>query len=188
MLQFGRRTSAVPNEHREPRLRFPEQRPAWILQPQRSPKRCDHGQQSRKLPANADVAQLVEHFTRNEGVPGSSPGVGLALICRYSLRRAGHRQKAPWNTYGTRQVAVAVFAGPSRKVMERLRAGTGARRRLSLGPASSADDRLDYDRADLGLMSGPWVARQPPREVIDHFTCVVLDAVDECRFAPPQHG
>ena len=26
--------------------------------------------------ARADVAQLVEHFTRNEGVPGSSPGVG----------------------------------------------------------------------------------------------------------------
>ena len=25
---------------------------------------------------DADVAQLVEHFTRNEGVPGSSPGVG----------------------------------------------------------------------------------------------------------------
>jgi hypothetical protein len=24
----------------------------------------------------ADVAQLVEHFTRNEGVPGSNPGVG----------------------------------------------------------------------------------------------------------------
>jgi hypothetical protein len=31
----------------------------------------------RESPANADVAQLVEHFTRNEGVPGSSPGVGL---------------------------------------------------------------------------------------------------------------
>lgn len=29
-----------------------------------------------EIPANADVAQLVEHFTRNEGVPGSSPGVG----------------------------------------------------------------------------------------------------------------
>ena len=28
-------------------------------------------------PTHADVAQLVEHFTRNEGVPGSSPGVGL---------------------------------------------------------------------------------------------------------------
>ena len=26
----------------------------------------------------ADVAQLVEHFTRNEGVPGSSPGVGFS--------------------------------------------------------------------------------------------------------------
>ena len=25
----------------------------------------------------ADVAQLVEHFTRNEGVPGSNPGVGF---------------------------------------------------------------------------------------------------------------
>ena len=30
----------------------------------------------REIAANADVAQLVEHFTRNEGVPGSSPGVG----------------------------------------------------------------------------------------------------------------
>jgi hypothetical protein len=28
----------------------------------------------------ADVAQLVEHFTRNEGVPGSSPGVGLKAL------------------------------------------------------------------------------------------------------------
>src|ERR1700684_1914736 len=31
---------------------------------------------TQENPANADVAQLVEHFTRNEGVPGSSPGVG----------------------------------------------------------------------------------------------------------------
>jgi hypothetical protein len=30
-----------------------------------------------KLAADADVAQLVEHFTRNEGVRGSSPRVGL---------------------------------------------------------------------------------------------------------------
>ena len=29
-----------------------------------------------RLNGHADVAQLVEHFTRNEGVPGSSPGVG----------------------------------------------------------------------------------------------------------------
>ncbi len=37
-------------------------------------------QRSRKIqeiPANADVAQLVEHFTRNEGVRGSSPRVGF---------------------------------------------------------------------------------------------------------------
>jgi hypothetical protein len=31
----------------------------------------------REIPASADVAQLVEHFTRNEGVRGSSPRVGL---------------------------------------------------------------------------------------------------------------
>jgi hypothetical protein len=31
----------------------------------------------QEIPANADVAQLVEHFTRNEGVPGSIPGVGF---------------------------------------------------------------------------------------------------------------
>jgi hypothetical protein len=31
---------------------------------------------TQEIPANADVAQLVEHFTRNEGVRGSSPRVG----------------------------------------------------------------------------------------------------------------
>ncbi len=31
---------------------------------------------------HADVAQLVEHFTRNEGVPGSSPGVGFIALGR----------------------------------------------------------------------------------------------------------
>ena len=30
--------------------------------------------------ADADVAQLVEHFTRNEGVRGSSPRVGFTII------------------------------------------------------------------------------------------------------------
>jgi hypothetical protein len=30
----------------------------------------------------ADVAQLVEHFTRNEGVPGSNPGVGSSRKAR----------------------------------------------------------------------------------------------------------
>ena len=46
-------------------------------------------QRSRKIqeiPATADVAQLVEHFTRNEGVPGSSPGVGSrGMPCTQAL-------------------------------------------------------------------------------------------------------
>src|SRR4249920_1345073 len=49
----------------------------------------------------ADVAQLVEHFTRNEGVPGSSPGVGLKALqvgrtcLRFSLPQQRHREVAP---------------------------------------------------------------------------------------------
>ena len=38
---------------------------------------------------NADVAQLVEHFTRNEGVPGSSPGVGSRPLAANSWGGAG---------------------------------------------------------------------------------------------------
>jgi hypothetical protein len=34
----------------------------------------------RESSAHADVAQLVEHFTRNEGVPGSNPGVGFSEV------------------------------------------------------------------------------------------------------------
>ncbi len=32
----------------------------------------------------AGVAQLVEHFTRNEGVPGSNPGVGSPGVKRFA--------------------------------------------------------------------------------------------------------
>jgi hypothetical protein len=46
-----------------------------------------------RLPASgADVAQLVEHFTRNEGVPGSSPGVGFGkflVIGSFWMMRVG---------------------------------------------------------------------------------------------------
>jgi hypothetical protein len=55
----------------------------------------------------ADVAQLVEHLHGKEGVPGSSPGVGLASESRFSKRfqavvrvpgrAVGHR-KCPYNT------------------------------------------------------------------------------------------
>ena len=40
-----------------------------------------------RIPAQADVAQLVEHFTRNEGVRGSNPRVGFEPILR--ARRIG---------------------------------------------------------------------------------------------------
>src|SRR5204863_4633727 len=45
------------------------------------------------LDLRADVAQLVEHFTRNEGVPGSSPGVGspLGTLHRRGFRLLGAR-------------------------------------------------------------------------------------------------
>ena len=46
--------------------------------------------------ARADVAQLVEHFTRNEGVRGSSPRVGFQDYCAIvgELRAAHHQPVA----------------------------------------------------------------------------------------------
>ena len=42
-----------------------------------------------RIPAQADVAQLVEHFTRNEGVRGSNPRVGSRKrVSREALRDA----------------------------------------------------------------------------------------------------
>src|SRR5690348_14648007 len=64
------------NESNGGRLRLAE---AAVDQDFAAPGQPELGAGTRKLreiPANADVAQLVEHFTRNEGVPGSSPGVG----------------------------------------------------------------------------------------------------------------
>jgi hypothetical protein len=60
-------------------------------------------------PDFADVAQLVEHFTRNEGVPGSSPGVGSeikhllkgTLLTPRSGRHAGEKRSKGY-TRGTR--------------------------------------------------------------------------------------
>ena len=47
----------------------------------------------QEIPASADVAQLVEHFTRNEGVPGSIPGVGFqayaGIWCESALPASG---------------------------------------------------------------------------------------------------
>ena len=52
----------------------------------RRPHRTHSGELSSSRPA--DVAQLVEHFTRNEGVAGSSPAVGFGLP-RQTPRKLG---------------------------------------------------------------------------------------------------
>ena len=51
----------------------------------------------RQFAVDADVAQLVEHFTRNEGVAGSSPAVGLKplQIARTHLRLIGSSPTSP---------------------------------------------------------------------------------------------
>src|SRR5207248_4822776 len=61
----------------------------------------------RQATAPADVAQLVEHFTRNEGVPGSSPGVGFAGQCRTS-RNACARRPAAYGSANSPSLAFAV--------------------------------------------------------------------------------
>jgi hypothetical protein len=45
--------------------------------------------------ARADVAQLAEHFTRNEGVRGSSPRVGSSEVRRPPAVRRGQSRAVP---------------------------------------------------------------------------------------------
>jgi hypothetical protein len=52
------------------------------------------------IQARADVAQLVGHFTRKEGVRGSSPRVGLNLPTPGALR-ASVRRVARCRLYAT---------------------------------------------------------------------------------------
>jgi hypothetical protein len=48
----------------------------------RSPRSCSVRQFVRQPAAVAARGRRTEHLTRNEGVPGSSPGVGFRQICR----------------------------------------------------------------------------------------------------------
>ena len=66
---------------------------------------------NQETPANADVAQLVEHFTRNEGVPGSNPGVGS----RKSPAQAG-LALARWCARSARLMALGHLLGNSSAV------------------------------------------------------------------------
>ena len=76
--------SRSPPSPSSPRPCWPSPRAASAA-PERPPARPTRPAHARRRPRRslarlgrrADVAQLVEHFTRNEGVPGSSPGVGL---------------------------------------------------------------------------------------------------------------
>jgi hypothetical protein len=76
-MEIGAESRVLANERRERRLRLPGAAIDHVfLQPPCSPKSGRGTRRIREIPACADVAQLVEHFTRNEGVPGSIPGVG----------------------------------------------------------------------------------------------------------------
>src|SRR3977135_1334765 len=48
--------------------------------PPRRPEGRPNDRAALSWDVGADVAQLVEHFTRNEGVRGSNPRVGSALL------------------------------------------------------------------------------------------------------------
>ena len=76
MLILTTTVSPFASEPRERRLRLPRAAVDQDFAPPAQPKTRPGTRKIREIPANADVAQLVEHFTRNEGVPGSSPGVG----------------------------------------------------------------------------------------------------------------
>ena len=57
------------------------------------------------MPGGADVAQLVEHFTRNEGVSGSIPLVGFVRIppaagCSIARRQAALTKTQPVGGWG----------------------------------------------------------------------------------------
>jgi len=77
----------------------------------------------------ADVAQLVEHFTRNEGVPGSSPGVGFeGNTCKcggFVLSRLP-RCVVGGNTRGNRWYCGKSINGPRRAAETRLLPQKGA--------------------------------------------------------------
>jgi hypothetical protein len=90
-----------PADARERRLRLAD---AAADQDFAAPPQPEIGAESRKvreIPASADVAQLVEHFTRNEGVRGSSPRVGsgrkttwkFGCSCSCSSERLDHAER-----------------------------------------------------------------------------------------------
>jgi hypothetical protein len=69
----------VVNERIEHELRFPAAATDRDFAAPEQPSIGPGSRRDREIPANALVAQLVEHFHGKEGVHGSSPCEGLAI-------------------------------------------------------------------------------------------------------------
>ncbi len=81
MLETDAESRVLRHERCERGLRLPAAAIDQDFAAPAQPKTGPRTPKIQEIPANADVAQLVEHFTRNEGVRGSSPRVGLGRIC-----------------------------------------------------------------------------------------------------------
>ena len=93
--------------------------------------------------APADVAQLVEHFTRNEGVAGSSPAVGSggSPAARGFCRSPGESHSSPrasWGAFGAQS--------PERPLARRPRTGGAP-------PPAEADGRPRWKPCPQGTPS-----------------------------------
>src|SRR5947209_6658952 len=97
---------------------------------------------------DADVAQLVEHFTRNEGVRGSSPRVGFEEFLQSSLflPRSDSARALVWPQIGAFLVSVARRLGSRRQIDHLL----GLRRRR----ACSEQGQLTHQRESRQGLSG----------------------------------
>jgi hypothetical protein len=112
----------------------------------------------------ADVAQLVEHFTRNEGVPGSSPGVGFlgvprnALVVRHfsTLRRV-----ARVDTGCHEWTPVDAKSGIDPEQQSLMAAVSPHKDETAQGPAESPFLRGDESRLPAGVVCRPERSRWP---------------------------
>ena len=117
----------------------------------------------------ADVAQLVEHFTRNEGVPGSNPGVGFAECCLFDPAK-GRRRRGQHRADQRRRLPPAAFVDEAEDVEPR--------------PGGMKDHESAVTthphRADLSVGLGPGRrGRRAPEHLGEDF--VALDAAGGLR-------
>jgi len=116
MLKVGAESPVLPNERRERQLRLAG---AAIDHDLAAPVQPEIGQGTRKvreIPANADVAQLVEHFTRNVSVSCLGLGGGFPARRQKSQGMQGIPLGGSLPRRGRREpridTAAAQFAAP----------------------------------------------------------------------------